>query len=227
MTEWWLIGSFCLLASFAFLLVIYPFRRSMGKWWLVSLPLFIICVAAAYQQWGSWDAWHNYLFEQARQQRAEAVLATIKSPAQLAEKLKAKLDDSPASAHGWYLLGRVYVSQNEWLAARDAFAKSHQLNPNDELTTIHYAQALWTLNDQKFNEPIRALFRQLIEKNPDQPDALAMLAMDAYECHDYSRAEGYWLRLLKLAPENSKEAKAIRKAIAKAQQDQKLLSDIH
>jgi cytochrome c-type biogenesis protein CcmH/NrfG len=222
MNEWWLVVGFCLLASFAFLLVIYPFRQSMGKWWLVFLPLFFICVTGAYQQWGSWSAWHDYIYEQARHARAEAVLATIKSPAQLAEKLKAKLDDSPASARGWYLLGRVYVSQNEWLSARDAFAKSHQLNVNDELTTIHYAQSLWTINNQKFNEEIRTLFRKLLKKNPAQPDALAMLAMDAYECHDYSRAELYWQRLLKLAPENSKEAKAIRKAIAKAQQHQTL-----
>lgn len=225
MNEWWLISSFCLLSSVAFAAIVYPFRKNIGKWWLLFLPLFLILVSTAYLQWGAWPAWKNYLYEQARQEKAKAILATIKSPQQLAEKLKAKLDDSPASARGWYLLGRIYASQNEWLSARDAFAKSYRLNSNDELAAINYAQSLWQLNKQKFDEPTRAIFKEILTKNPEQPDALAMLALDAYECHDYSQAQRYWEKLLKLAPANSKEARAIQKAIAKAQAQQKLLSN--
>lgn len=225
MNEWWLIISFCLLLSAAFVATVYPFRKNIGKWWLLVLPIFVVLVIGAYQQWGAWTAWQDHLYEQARQEKARAILATIKSPAQLAQKLKAKLDNTPASARGWYLLGRIYASQLEWSSARDAFAKSYQLHPADELAAINYAQSLWQLNKQTFDEQIRSLLKEILINNPNQPDALAMLAMDAYECHDYSQAQIYWQQLLKLAPVNSREAKAIQKAIAKAQQQQNLPTD--
>lgn len=44
-----------------------------------------------------------------------------------------------------------------------------------------------------------------------------MLAMHAYLSHDYEAAINYWQRLLQLAPAQSEEALAIRKAIAKAE----------
>lgn len=49
-----------------------------------------------------------------------------------------------------------------------------------------------------------------------------MLAMDAFVSHAYEDAIRYWQRLLKLAPEQSEEAQAIRKAIAKAEEHLRL-----
>jgi cytochrome c-type biogenesis protein CcmH/NrfG len=43
-----------------------------------------------------------------------------------------------------------------------------------------------------------------------------MLAMDAYQQHEYQKAIDYWSSLLILLPQNSSESKAIRKAISKA-----------
>ena len=57
----------------------------------------------------------------------------------------------------------------------------------------------------------------MLLKNPKQPDALAMLAMDAYQEKHYQIAINYWQQLLIITPPNSDAAKALRKAIAKAQ----------
>lgn len=219
MNEWWLIACFLGLISLSLLIVAYPLRH-YRKGLVVLLSLFVLAIVMAYWHWGAWPLWVKYTAEQAKQEEAKALLATVKSPQELIEKLKAKLDDSPKSAKGWYLLGRLYASQNQWGQARDAFAKSHQLNQDDELTTINYAESLWQLNQQQFNPEIRRVFTELLEKNPNQPDALAMLAMDAYTRHEYSQAIMYWQKLLKLAPPQSDEAKAIRKAIAKAKEQQ-------
>jgi cytochrome c-type biogenesis protein CcmH len=216
MNEWWLIGCFLVLTCFALLVVTYPLRKNRSKGFVVFISLFVIAAGVAYRQWGAWPLWQHYTVEQAKQEEAKALLATIKSPEELVEKLRAKLDDTPKSAKGWYLLGRLYASQDQWLPARDAFLKSHQLNAEDELTTINYAESLWQLNQQQFNSQIRLVFVDLLQKNPNQPDALAMLAMDAFTRHDYPQAVMYWQKLLKLAPPQSEEAKAIRKAIAKA-----------
>jgi cytochrome c-type biogenesis protein CcmH/NrfG len=216
MNEWWLLACFIGLVLLALPIMLYPMRQSKG---LAACCVFLIMsfVSVTYWYWGGWFGWINQVHSEDKKQQVQALLRTIKNPSELVEKLKNRLKDNPESARGWYLLGRLYVSENQWSLARDAFAKSHQLEPDDEAVTVNYAQSLWQLNQQQFNDQIRTLFEKLLQKNPNQPDALAMLAMDAYMRHDYLLAIHYWQHLLKLAPEQSEEAQAIQKAIVKAQ----------
>ncbi|CEK10350.1 tetratricopeptide repeat protein [Legionella hackeliae] len=217
MIKWYLLLSLSLLVLLALPVIYYPLRQSK-KLFLVLLPLLISALGAGYFYWGAMKEWNEFLLRQEKQKKIQAVLQTVKSPSQIIEKLKARLEAKPNSARGWYLLGRLYSSQEQWGEAQDAFKKAHELNPRDEATTVNYAQVLWQINQQTFNDMIRNLFKELLETNPDQPDALAMLAMDAYSGHDYQQAINYWQHLLKLAPEQSQEAQMIRRAIAKAQQ---------
>lgn len=217
MNEWWLLLCFIILTLLVLPVALYPLRKTKRFAGILAAVL-IIAVAGAYWQWGAWSAWQNYMQETERQRRVEAVLQTIKSPTELVDRLKARLQADPNSARGWYLLGRLYVSEGQWQIASEAFAKAHQLDPNDIATTVNYGQSLWQLNQQRFDQQIRSLFTNLLQKDPNQPDALAMLAMDSFMNHDYQQATNYWQHLLKLAPEQSEEAQMIRKAIAKAQQ---------
>lgn len=189
-------------------------KKHRGK--VLLLPVFAVSAFLMYGYFGSWHQWNHYLQTQKKQQQIQALLAKMKSPEKLITKLKAQLDNHPSSARGWYLLGRLYVSQNRWQPARDAFAQSLQLQP-DEATAVNYALSLWQLNQRRINADIRNRLQEIIQNNPDQPDALAMLAMDAYEHKQYSPALTYWRRLLKSAPENSEEAQALKQAIAQAE----------
>ncbi|ASQ46315.1 tetratricopeptide repeat protein [Legionella clemsonensis] len=217
MNKWWLLFSFSLLVFLALPVIYYPLRQSK-KTFLMVVPVMIVMLMAGYFYWGALPAWDDFLQRQEKQRKVQAVLQTIKDPSQIIEKLKARLAAQPDSARGWYLLGRLYASQEQWKPAKEAFEKAHRLSPTDDAATVNYAQALWQLNQQTFNDIIRNLFNELLQKNPDQPDALAMLAMDAYSTHNYEQAISYWQHLLRLAPEQSEEAKMIRRAIAKAQQ---------
>ena len=216
MSEWWLLSGFVLLLMLALIAALYPvrmFRKSV----MLLAPFLIIMVSLAYWQWGAWREWTHSLQEGLKQQRVQSMLKSIREPADLIIKLKATLHNDPTSSRGWYLLGRIYASQNQWQEANDAFALAHKLKPEDELITVNYAQSAWQLNNQQFDDNTRALLTKVLEQNPNQPDALAMFAMDAFGRHDYQKAIDYWQDLLKLAPPQSEEAEAIRKAIAKAQ----------
>jgi cytochrome c-type biogenesis protein CcmH len=217
MNEWWLLICFLVLGLLALLLMLYPLRKARVLS-ATLLPMLILVSFFAYWHWGAWVDWQKYLYRQAQQQKVQAVLKTIKDPRELIARMQARLQENPKSARGWYLLGRLYISQNEWLLARDAFYKAHQLSPEDENTTVNYAQTLWQLNKQQFDQQTRTLFKTLLQKNPQQPDALAMLAIDAFTNHNYQLAIDYWQELLSLAPKQSEEAQLIRKAIARAQQ---------
>jgi cytochrome c-type biogenesis protein CcmH len=217
MNEWFLLGLLVGITFLASTLIVYPLRRHFMVSSLL-IPLIFVLSFTGYYYWGGFGKWQDYIQRQHEKMQAETVLKSIKSPQELIEKLRAKLDDSPKSAKGWYLLGRLYTGQNEKQNAADAFAKAYQLNPNEEQYAVNYAHSLWQLHNRQFTGHITEIFTNLLKNNPNQPDALAMLAMDAYESHAYEDAISYWQRLLKLAPQQSDEAQAIRKAIAKAEE---------
>lgn len=214
--EWWLLISLFFFIIIALMIALYPLRKEKISMLMLS-PMIFFLVASAYWRWGAWPEWKNYIQQQAKQQQVQALLQSVKSPQELIDKLKSRLEKQPDSARGWYLLGRLYASQGLWSEAKDAYGKAYQLQPEHEQITVNYAQSLWQLNHQQFDDNIRTLFQSVLNINRDQPDALAMLAMDAYKGHAYQQAIDYWQRLLKIAPPQSEEAQAIRKAIAQAQ----------
>jgi len=217
MSDWWLIGVLLTLALGASFFLIYPLNMKKLSSSLLSLVLLGLIIGA-YLSCGSLSQWQAYQQKQESQKQAQAMLKTIKSPDELIRKLRAKLDDTPKSAKGWYLLGRLYENQNNVELAVSAFAKAHQFEPQNEQYTVNYAHALWQQNNQQFSPKIIEIFNSLLAKNPNQPDALAMLAMKEFMNHDYEQAINYWQKLLKVVPPQSQEALAIHKAIAKAQE---------
>lgn len=217
MSDWWIISVLLGLALSASAAFIYPLKIKKLSAGFGFLILFVLIIAG-YLCWGSLAQWQEYQHKQELRQQTQALLKKVKSPNDLINKLRAKLDETPKSAKGWYLLGRLYSAQDNKQQALDSFAKAHQLEPQNEQYTVNYAHALWEQNNRQFNSPIIKLFESLLADNPNQPDALAMLAMKAYMSHDYSQAINYWQKLLKLVPPQSSEAKAIRKAIAKAEE---------
>jgi cytochrome c-type biogenesis protein CcmH/NrfG len=216
MSEWGLIIILVLFTVLAALVLVYPLQRNR----LLSATLFVSILgftAFGYIYWGSFDKWSEYALQIKSRALAAEMLATIKKPEDLINKLKAKLDDTPHSAKGLYLLGRLYMSQNQIQPAVEAFAKAYHFKPDNEQFAVNYAQSLWELNKKQFSAESRGILTKLLDKNPNQPDALAMLAMDAYMHHANKVAISYWERLLKLVPSQSKEAEILRKAIVKAQ----------
>ncbi len=203
------ITLFVVLMLIAVVIVVYPYQGKFKRSQFIIVPLLVVCVSAGYWQWGGWIRFTEYNHQQ-------TALKSFKNPQEIIDKLKQHLNASPTSARGWFLLGRLYASQNQWPEAVDAFNRSHLLEPNNEQTTVHYAQSLWQNNQQMFNATIRALFLSILKANPNQPDALSMLAIDAFQEHDYSKAKQYWTHLLSLVPPNSEDAKAIRKAIKRS-----------
>ena len=217
MSEWWFFIVLLTCALVALLCFIYPLRRN-SLLSLVLAPIILLLASGGYYFFGSYSQWQEYTQHEESQKRAQQMLKSVKNPQELISKLKEKLDDTPKSAKGWYLLGRLYMAQNELKNSVSAFAKAHAFAPDNEQYAVNYAHGLWQLNKQQFNPEIINIFKDLLKNNPNQADALAMLAMNAFMSHAYEDAIGYWQRLLQLAPEQSEESLAIRKAIAKAQE---------
>lgn len=217
MSEWWLLGILLILTLICSILFIRPLKGH-SSWVLLLIPVFFIAAGSAYYTWGGFVSWAGFLHQEQARTQAQQMLKSIKNPQELIDRLRAKLNDTPESAKGWYLLGRLYSSQNDEYNAVKAFAKACQFKPNNEHYAVNYAHSLWVSQNRQFTPELRALFIKLITKNPKQVDSLAMLAIDSFEQNKYQQAIEYWQRLLPLAQANSEEAREIRKAIAKAQE---------
>src|SRR5580704_10978223 len=187
MSEWWLVGILMFIALGASALIIYPLGLNF-KLNLLLMPVIGTLVFIGYFFWGGFLEWQNDVHQQKAQVLAKEMLKSIKSPQEIIDKLKTKLNDSPESAKGWYLLGRLYTSQNEDKNAVQAFAKAYHFKPQNEQFAVHYAHGLWQLNNHQFNSKIIKIFAAVLKNNPEQPDALAMLAMNAFMSHAYEDA---------------------------------------
>lgn len=214
MNEWYLLLGFSLLLIIAALILTAPFRKNLFKCLLVLILLLLPIIA--YQYWGNFSAWKVYAQAKNRQENARMLLANL-APEQLIEKLKMQLQAKPSSARGWYLLGRIYESQHQWQGAHDAFKKSWQLDSKSLQSMVHYTESLWQLNQHQFTPEIIDLWQKILAENPNQPDALTMLAMAAYARHDYPTAKKYWQQLLTMVPEHSEDARVLQRAIAKVE----------
>lgn len=221
MNHWaWIMIVFIVFVSIILGVVMYPLRQHKKVIYTLG-PILFIFILTAYWQWGGFFAWQNYAQQIQQQKRVQAVLKSIQGPDALIEKLRARVKEAPSNAEGWYWLGRLCANQHHSQEALNAFAKAHELEPHNANISIHYANFLKQYQPQKYQETIQTLLLNVLKKDPNQPDALSMLAMEAFLVHDYKQAIAYWERLLVLVEPESEDARLIFKAVTKAEQLQK------
>lgn len=196
-------------------IVVFPFRHHK-KLVITLAPILLIALWGAYYHWGSGKAWTSYLTRQQKQERVKKMLASMEGVQGVVAKLQAHLYSKPEDAKAWYLLGRLFLRQDKPLEAKNAFQRAYELQPNNIQYEVNYAQSLWLANRQKFNLIIRNIYLKVLQQDSEQPDALAMLAMDEFQQKNYQKAIQYWQMLLQQMPTQSEDAIAIRKAIEKA-----------
>lgn len=215
MNDWYLLGILLCLALAALFAALNPLRKYKLLTSIVAL-IALVLLMFAYAVWGDYFGFQAHQLKQKKQQEVAMILQSPKRTDTLIQTMISRLDKTPKSTEGWYLVGKLYLSQKKYQEAQDAFAQAYALNPQHIQSGLYYAQCLWELNHQQFNEKSRQILQHVLTLDENQADALAMLATDAYSMHHYDQAIAYWERLLVLVPEGSNEAKAIRRAIVRA-----------
>ena len=211
MINWLSLTVIFFVSGAAVWLACWPFRNQ--KCLIMLAPLLLILSGGGYWFWGAWQAQANFIHHQERERAAQAFVPMMKQPKMLMQTLTQHLAAHPKSARGWYLLGRLYASQHGWKKAGEAFAKAYELQPDNELIAVNYAQSLFNDSHPQSAVTARKILSATLSVYPEQADALLMLAIDAQRRHDYDLALRYWRRLLRLLPQSSPEAARIRKTI--------------
>jgi cytochrome c-type biogenesis protein CcmH/NrfG len=215
MLEWGFWLGFILLGCLGIGVAVYPLRRKK-KLLLLVLPASAVFLIIFYILWGGSAAWQDFRLAQQKQGEAKRVIESLGSVDKVIERLKTSVSENPKDAKAWFLLGRVYASSGRLDDAKQAYEVARGLAPKMHTYTLHYAESVWALNQQSFDDKTRGLLEQILKEDPKQPDALAMLAYDAYSNKQHKKAIMYWERLLELIDPSTEEAAKIRQAIVKA-----------
>lgn len=139
----------------------------------------------------------------------------------LAEQLREKLEESPGNTEGWAMLGRTYMSLEQYPDAAWAFeqlARSIEDGPQRKATAWGLsAQALFFQNEGQLTEDVMWAIGNARVLNPDEVNSLGLLGISAFSQQNYEKALEYWERIVEVAP-NHPQITAIRGGIDQAYQ---------
>lgn len=109
--------------------------------------------------------------------------------------IRTRLVEEPDDATAWLLLGRLYAALNRLESAIEAFERSLKLQPTHLGALSSYGQALVMTGDEgMMRRGMRAL-DQVIAQEPDNLNALSLLAASATRLMDRDRALHAWRQL--------------------------------
>ena len=188
---------------------------------LVSLSVGI-CVYLYANQIHSIDQWQI-----AQQQTSELGQRMIKGDESLnlqdlqtfALGLRTKLVDTPQDATGWMLLGRVSGAINRVDSAIQAFEKSLKYAPNNVGTLSSYAQALLMTGQERQVLHAKQVLLHILNLEPDNTNAMGVLAIVASELGDKPLALENWQRLVAYIPETDANYAAVTQRISQLQSE--------
>lgn len=184
---------------------------------ILGLPILAISL---YLKLGAYQA---VLKQQEIAEQYESVNAEIKKLGSLQNivlTLKQKVEANP-DARGFMLLGHLYLKTQQFQEASNAFAKANQLNPHQPEILVGYAQSLYFTHKMTLTQQAKALLDETLKLEPEQPDAINLLAIAAYQRGDYVVAIHYWEQLLPLFQQDSTEQQKLLEMIATAQKSMK------
>jgi len=188
--------------------------------WIFLLAIIAIPVFAAllYRHVGGWLDWSIEETMQCSQQMAESGQdnrATLESLAVLLERRLAQRDDDDGRRR--FTLARLQTELGNQKESLNQFRILIEKFPNDADLAGQYAQALYLASGRQLSPEVSQAAQRALSLNPDQPTALGLLGIAAFEKKDYAQALMNWRRLLRQLPVGSRNAELIQRGIDQAQ----------
>lgn len=188
----------------AILLALLLPAAAVGVYLLVGSPTADVAASAA----------------QAQSTEAAAAAAAPGHTEEDIEKLigdqKASLAKNPEDAAAWAALGVIYAGLDRWTEAEEAFARAYALQPKEAVIVSAYAEALAINAGRDLSGRPMQLVREALDLAPQDPKALELAAINAFQGAEYTKAAYYFRQLLKVLPEDSSYAEDVGQALREA-----------
>ena len=192
MTEFWIVAALMTVIAIAFIAFpIWRTREKSGRWPVAAVVAAALLAPASVLLYRSVTTWSG---------AATAMVATDDQLA-IVEQLAAKMQQNPEDVEGWMLLGRSYLTLQQFPKARAAFEQAWQRTPspgNDlklglGIAMIHSDRA-------SIGGGGGQLVEEVLAADPRNQQALWYGGMVAYDRGRTDLARDRWTRLLALGP---------------------------
>ncbi len=110
--------------------------------------------------------------------------------------LRTKLSRSGDDEMAWMLLGRVAMTLSEFDMAQQSFDKALRMNPNNLQVLISYSQILLIEGSDASMTRAAGMLSKILQVEPNNVDAISLLALIAYERKDWPQAKAAFEVLL-------------------------------
>jgi cytochrome c-type biogenesis protein CcmH len=171
-----------------------------------------------YDRWGAMDELEQFLTMQEMAATGDGRLGQMQG---LAQQLREKLEANPGNSEGWGMLGRTYMTLEQYSDAAWAFeqlAQSIEDGAQRKATAWGLsAQALFFQNQGRPSAAIARAIDNARSIDPDEVNSLGLLGITAFSQQNYEKALEYWERIIEVAP-NHPQIAAIRDGIDQAYQ---------
>lgn len=184
-------------------------KRRGGPWPLIVSAGFLpVVVLGLYFSWGNPEGLSLY-----RELQANAEPSSLE---ELIDRMERITQVQPQNGEAWFMLGRAYMSAQQPEAAVRAFGNSVERLGERPEVLAQLAQARFFAGGNQLDTHASNALNRALEIDPNEPTALGLLGIAAFEGGDYRGAITYWERLLAGMPAGSPGAQAIQGGINRA-----------
>ena len=171
-----------------------PLAKTSSSWaWLVAGLVAPIAGIALYLSIGEPDA---AMLEDASTvlglDPAEDRIELDRWRALLGHRVRQRADD----AGSWFLLGRIYMTDQDYAAAESAFERAHALTGEDPGVDLYWLQARYLAAGGRLDEGGAAIAERILARSPNEPMVLELLGLEAFRRADYREAVALFNRAL-------------------------------
>jgi len=178
---------------------------------LVTLLALPIAAFYWYDEMGA----SEQLAEQENLKQAHTMMESL-SIEEVIARMERTVESSPMKSKGWYLLGRLYFSTEQYDKALEAFHSARELAPNDIRYISSWVEAAFMANGGKLDVAALADVQNLIKRDPKNIPARNLLAVYYFQQKQYDKAVQLWENLLKDYPGDNDNEAALRASINRA-----------
>ncbi|MEH6565506.1 MAG: c-type cytochrome biogenesis protein CcmI [Halopseudomonas sp.] len=187
-----------------------PLTRRVAVVLVVAALALPLAVVGLYQWWGNPEGLALY-----REMQDTPQVSSLEA---LIDRTERVVEVQPTNGEAWYMLGRAYMSAQRPADAVQAFGNSlNQIGEAPEVLA-QLAQARYFANGNQLDPEAVAALDKTLELQPNNPTALGLLGIAAFEAGDYAGSIGYWERLLQSTEPGSQGAQAIQGGIDRARE---------
>ena len=181
----------------------------------IILPL---GAALIYAGLGRPDLRDNPLVDRAAEiaSRSETITATKENLAQNLARAQAATVTTPDDIESWLKLAEAAASVNDSATEIRALRMARQLTNDDPSVLSLLAEALSRAADGQVTVPARDLIDTVLATDPDEPRALFLSGLAAFQDGDYQAAVTRWQRLLSISTADAPWLPIVRANIAQA-----------